>query len=117
MSTDIHDKYSEAVAYLTEHPEEISDTWFHASTHRHGCLFAFCTPSGERVARQDGKHCGCLTMIRGKWWGDGNAWTDDLTAAILADERIPAADDDIGVDDLEVFAEWQRKLDVILNRT
>lgn len=116
MSTEIHDKYSEAVAYLTEHEDRIESTWFEPHLHRGGCLFTFCTPDGTRQPRPDHRMCGCLTMIRGEWALENHAWTDELTEAILTDERLPKSGYDIRPEHLPVFAEWQRRLDKELNR-
>lgn len=101
------DAYDEAVDYLSEHPKEIFKAWY-PSAPRHGCLF--------RYAEADNSHrlgTGCLTMIR---YGGFIAETEELTARIRADERIPD-DDRITPDHLPVFAEWQRELDRVLGRT
>ena len=95
------DKFDEAVAYLTEHPYEIQLAWDRPSNHTGGCLFRFCSPN-----QQD--RCGCLTQVRRLDWG---AFTFELTTAIRQDERIPSDVNDIKVEHLPVFAEWQRRLD------
>lgn len=58
--------------------------------------------------------CGCITMIRGSNFYV--AATPELTAEIRSDERIPKNADLIRVEHLPVFAEWQRKLDIALDR-
>jgi hypothetical protein len=93
------DKYDEAIAYLTQHPEEIYDAWNERYLH----LFDRC---GLRST------CGCLTQVK---YEHKQAQTPALTAAIRADDRIPEAEK-ITVDDLPVFAEWQRRLDKELGR-
>jgi len=64
--------------------------------------------------------CGCLTLIRRL--DNVFAFCDGekdlkLTAEIKADERIPKQVDKIILSDLAVFAEWQRKIDKLYNRT
>lgn len=100
------DKYDEAVAYLTARPDEIYDSWLCAES-----LFQFVEP----IDGNDEKVCGCLTEIRGSY--DICAWTDELTAAIRADERLPRNAEDITPAHLPVFAEWQRRIDKELGRT
>lgn len=98
------DAYDDAVAYLTEHPEEIIRAWRSPQTHPGGALFAFV-----------GNSCGCLSMIRGS---DGYvATTAELTLAIRSDERIPSDPDCITVNHLPIFAGWQRRIDRELGRT
>ena len=89
------DKYDEAIDYLTEHPEQIHRAWTSPKTHTAGCLFAFVsdTPNG-----------GCLTMVHSAPHFAGGEWHDE----IVADDRIPNGH--IQVEDLPVFAEWQRKI-------
>ncbi len=104
------DKYDEAIAYLTEHPDEIVNEWWNGSATgsnegQAGCLF---NRAGDELA--DGRWCGCLTQVRGE---NLPAATPELTAAIRADHRIPADENHITVDHLEVFAEWQRKIDAM----
>jgi len=55
-------------------------------------------------------------MIRG---GEYCAWTAELTALIRADNRLPGCGDfsEITVDHLPIFAGWQRRIDLALNRT
>lgn len=88
------DKYDEAIEHLTLHPSQIPSAWIDPSHHFAGCLFTFVGSA-------------CLTMIRNrpdKW--TGVPWHDE----IVADERIPSNSSAITVEDLPVFAEWQRKI-------
>ncbi len=89
------DKYDEAIDYLTERPEQIHRAWTSPKTHAAGCLFAFVgKPSG-----------GCLTMVHSDpSHFTGGEWHDE----IVADDRIPNGN--IRVEDLPVFAEWQRRI-------
>ena len=98
----MRDKYDEAIEYLTDNPDIIHRAWGEASTHPQGCLFGYVGTGG------------CLTMIRNGWRGDEQH--PELTVMIRADERIPTSGGDIVPADLPVFAEWQRKIDVILQR-
>jgi hypothetical protein len=86
----------------------IYDSWQEAEP-----LFRFCTPSGN-VENRGTELCGCLTQIRGR--SKRRAWTGEIEAEILADERIPDDESDIRPEHLPVFAEWQRKIDAALNR-
>lgn len=102
------DKYDEAMAYLFEHPEEIRDAWADPYDHVAGCLFQYATRGKPGIF----EGFGCLTMVRGVC----RAATQELTAAIRADERIPRSVEDATADTLPVFAEWQRRLDKELER-
>jgi hypothetical protein len=94
------DEYDKAIAYLTEHPNEIGIAWAHPGTMPGGCLFNFVPGFGAY---------GCLTMIRG---GQAyNARTEELTNAIRNDKRLPSWSSKVRVKHLPVFAEWQRRLD------
>lgn len=102
------DKYEDAIAYLTEHPNEIEDAWGNPSWHVAGCLFVQC---GSFSA--GGTRCGCLTQVRRGMYPAANT---KLTNEIRADERIPLDGHEITVEHLPVFAEWQRRLDREFNR-
>ena len=89
------DKYSKAIEYLTQHPEQIIDAWRSPRTHDAGCLFDFVHLDA------------CLSMMR----FSPHAYTDSpWHTEIIADERIPSLAHEITVEDLPVFAEWQRKI-------
>lgn len=103
------DRYDVAVEYLTKHPEDIQACWtWPWSDHPGGCLFLLCSKDQNRA-----NGCGCLTQVRA---GTLDAERYHHTLAIRADERLPANPNDIRVEDLPVFAEWQRKLDRELGR-
>ncbi len=109
------DRYDRAVDYLTEHPSLIEVAWDHGhvqdveklclsedakEAHRQaGCLFGLCCSRFR---------AGCLTQV---CHNGLDAGTPELTAEIRADERIPFNGKDIEVDDLPMFAEWQRRID------
>ena len=92
------DKYDEAIAILTEDPDQIQSAWVNWDGHPAGCLFNIIPNGGV-----------CLTEAR--------AMPEQLVGHPLEDEivndlRIPEDPNDILVpSDLEVFAEWQRRLD------
>ena len=119
------DKYDDAVAYLTEHPDKIEDAWndggyFENDTadeepHSGAALFRFASKSGTGGICRSGLCYGCLTMIRDS--PGIVAETEELTNAIRQDERIPTSWHDITVEHLPTFAEWQRRLDKELGRT
>jgi hypothetical protein len=100
------DRYDRAVAYFHAHPEAIPDAWAAPSREPYGFLFAFATPTGRDDDTNPGVY-GCLTMIRRE---EAIAWTAELTDAIRADDRLPI-DLAGALPVLEVFAEWQRRLD------
>ena len=104
------DVYDEAVAHLTEHPDEIYESWGDYSG-LGGLLFM--DAARDDYDRND-MLCGCLTQIR---CGIFRAQTNELTEAIRADERIPSNGGDITVEHLPLFAEWQRRIDAELGRT
>lgn len=98
------DKYDKEIAELTANPNEIYMHWVCASP-----LFQFATRRslGSLIG------CGCLTQVRSLAF---EAETPELTASVRADKRIPKYAQDISVEDLPVFAEWQRRLDKELKR-
>jgi hypothetical protein len=100
------DRYAVAVAYLTQHPSEIHAAWSHPSCHVAGALFRMAS---RRESWSPPSNIGCLTMIRSD--RKYRAQTLELTDAIRLDTRIPCSSRDVTVNDLPVFAEWQRRLD------
>jgi len=105
------DKYDKAIDYLTENPDQIWNSWNEPHSYPQGCLFMYVSKT-EHTAN----NIGCLTTIRRNDGFGKVACTPELTEAIRADERIPKGARDIKVEDLPVFAEWQRRLDKELNR-
>lgn len=113
------DKYDRAIEYLTENPHMIGHAWqrprFNAEA---GCLFQFATPTGTS-AEYETENTGCLTMIR-QYSYEMSALGKDgkpdpvLTGMIRSDHRIPRHMEEIKVEDLPVFAEWQRRLDILI---
>jgi len=108
------DKYDRAIEYLRKHPDQIESAWAYGGNIRAHCLFKYVTPTGRPGVCKDGvRSCGCLTTIKSD---DFVAFTPQLTKLILKDRRIPNNIDRVGVSDLPVFAEWQRRIDKELNR-
>lgn len=108
------DKYTKAVQYLRENPQEIFSAWVNGANpqalERSGLKnnpgSVLFQPAGN--CKEDAS-IGCLTMIRianGKY----RAVTPELTLAIRADTKLPSIPSHITVDHLPVFAKWMRKL-------
>lgn len=102
------DKYDKAIKYLQKNPLEIPKAWESPKTHPAGCLFQFAKENKAVYPNM-----GCPTMIRGE---SGQAQTDSLTQRISNDIRIPTRPQHITLNNLYVFAEWQRIIDKELNR-
>lgn len=100
--------YDEAVEYLTRNPDEIMPAWFRPAVHLAGRLFYFAGTHGRGQVRPDGQSCGCLTMIRGD---NSVAWTDAITKAIRADDRLPERSCGFQPHHLPAFRDWQTYLD------
>lgn len=92
------DKYDLAIESLTANPEKIHEAWNDPTRFKEGCLFMYADNSS-----------GCLTQIRYQPWRYGRRLAQ--ATEIVADERIPEDPNEITVETLPVFAEWQRRLD------
>lgn len=105
---DKYDKYDKAIDYLTENPDKIYSSWNFAGTNNQNpiasCLFDSVGPFLE---------CGCLTQVK---YDGAKAASFSLARDIYNDNRIPKPDN-ITVEDLPVFAEWQRRIDKELGRS
>lgn len=101
MENKIEDQYDQHIAYLNKNPEDIYQEW---SSGRG--LFKMV---GEGTAR------GCLTMIRCGIFPHfayiKNKRNIEITNQIKNDSRIPSRIEDVKLEHLPVFAEWQRKID------
>lgn len=127
------DKYDAAIDYLTEHPEMIAEAWGNPEDYegRGGELFGFVGPdwkNNDNKVRYEGQHgtCGCLQQIRACKVNDeydsmeealradgamvGSFWPR-LWAKIANDRNLPHCESDITVEDLPIFADWQREID------
>ena len=111
------DKYDEAIDALMLAPEKIYETWNHPKKHEHGCLFQFMTNDGGRSFDiPGGSSAGCVSLIH----SDPSLYTsenNELTEMIKNDERIPnEVNEETTREQLEVFAEYQRKADALFGR-
>ena len=95
------DKYDEAIAYLTKHPNEIVAAWWGYDYHEAGGLFGLLPKARKRPS-------GCATELRKS---PDVVFTIPELESIKDDERIPKRKEHITVESLEVFAEWQRRAD------
>lgn len=95
--------YQAQIDRLKEEPSSIYREWNDAEG-----LFKF-------IGDRENATSGCLTMIRREnreYKAIINGWCDEeLTNEIKDDERIPKDARNIGVEHLEVFREWQERLD------
>lgn len=113
------DIYDKAIEYFKKNPHRISEVWDDPKSHFSGVLFQSVTPSGYTEENSEGFLCGDLCEIHSFM---AHAWTERLEEEIGNDYRIPKlfANNNyvpkISVENLAVFAEWQRKIDVALNR-
>ena len=109
------DIYDQEIEYLKRNPRQIYSHW-----NKSGPLFGrACNPNHDTLSA-----IGCLTQIRSE--DHYNAQTPEITTLIREDSRIPytpsyahkyAGICSITLDDLPVFAEWQRKMDIEFQRT
>ena len=105
------DKYDLEIEQLRQNPELIEHHW------NMGYLYSQRYPLFQPCADRrvlNGMFCGCLTQVKDRKYP---AATPELTKAIQADDRIPTLPENITLDMLPVFAEWQRRLDKELGRT
>lgn len=103
------DKYDDAVEFLTENPHKIFDAWNLPEEHFGGVLFR-C---------MDDNNFGACCLTNGKSYYQDRAQIilgPDLWQELKNDDRIPADETKITPENLPAFAEWQRKLDVVLER-
>lgn len=119
----IDDVYDLAVARLTRSPELIYAAWNQPSKNIGGILFRNAGApllDGFHVSSSSVGVCGCLTQIK----NDPDTYKvivnnyrrNDVLLEIARDARIPQRGKHITVEDLPVFAEWQRRFDVMFER-
>lgn len=123
------DKYDRSIEYLKANPSRIRTCWLGGVNHdeigynlfnrayRNGMpndyrdeVQALPEHHGKIFTKPD---YGCLTQIK----ASPNMYmgaTKEITEKILADDRIPNSPDGITVDNLEVFAEYQRMVDALV---
>jgi hypothetical protein len=116
------DKYDQYVERLRSIPDEVfsrrieNNYWNRPYDEEEGTLFLYCNSDGDSGFYDVNgvwEPCGCLTQVKN---GSYEAFTKELTDAIRADERIPSDPKDITKENLSVFAEWRRKIDVMANK-
>jgi hypothetical protein len=116
------DKYDKAIEHILsqQRPGFAAAILWNLPSLEHGCLFQYCSPSGDKLGTVDG-YCGCITMVRRGQFGYTVAGRPDLAEAIRQDERIPVFGNSEYISNmsreelvafLEVCREWQRRLDV-----
>ena len=124
---DEKDLYDSAINFLAANPEYIREAWNDPMGHYSGKLFRPVTWKGglDSIHLESSFDrniiCGCLTQIRGGRRNNNDVMSDadwvsywpELTELIKMDERIPMDEDTIELDDLKVFAEYQRLFDRI----
>ncbi len=113
------DIYSKAIEFFKTNQDKILEVWDDPKSHWTGVLFQSVTPDGTSQENEEGLFCGDLCEIRSLL---AAAWTYPLQEQITNDARIPKIYSSnnhtpkIYFEMLEVFAEWQRKIDIALNR-
>lgn len=104
------DKYDLQIEEIKS-SKNISDTIYNQWLHSYG-LFKMISPLSCIL---DGPRPGCLLMISEGYYSvldkNGNRH-EQLTQQIRNDKRIPDSANNITIDNLSVFAEWQRRLDI-----
>lgn len=100
------DRYDAAIQYLKENPRMIYPAWGYPRSSRGGSLFLFCAKNNIPA----GLDIGCLTMVKD---GDEVAEDEELTRRIRNDPRIPDDVHGVTVENLPVFAEYQREMDAM----
>ena len=128
----LRDKYDDAIEYLTALPDMIQAAWEDPQGYegRGGELFGFVAPdwssNGVAVLDRAGVKagtCGCLQQIRAAKMEGYDGKSGDMKMSfwprlwdqIANDRRIPYDEHEITVEDLPVFAEWQRTIDILRN--
>lgn len=93
---------------------ECQDCWLASQALcRPSPLFALCSPDGKLRMRRDGQLIGCPFSIRRSDLYRSPllfAWTDEWTAAIRSDDRIPLNEARMRPEKLWVLAEWQQTI-------
>lgn len=114
------DVYAKAVDFFKENPDQIMKVWDDPKSHWSGVLFQAVSIDGQGRDNEEGLFCGDLCEIRSLM---AHAWNLKLQEEIMNDPRLPkifASNNffpKITEDVLDVYAEWQRKIDKALNRS
>ena len=104
--------YKNQVEYLKQNKGEIYGNWVSAIG-----VFKFITTPPEYNLYSKENKCGCIVLIKGcpeeyKAYINGKE-NEELTNAIVNDNRLPTSWVDISEDNLDVFREWQERIDVM----
>ena len=112
------DHYDNAVAHLTEHPEQIPGAYSGALGDDLYSLFQFVTPTGLMEWLPTGEQAGDPVTIRmAALEGDViHGWTWELTQGMRRDKGLPDAPSKIQPCHLTTLAKWQRRIDAALGR-
>lgn len=97
--------YDEQIAYLTKNPARIENYWCAGIG-----LFKIINTTPKFIG-----NAGCLTTIRA-YPGVNKAYVngivdEQLTQEIADDDRIPKRSEDIKIEHLTIFKEWQERID------
>jgi hypothetical protein len=121
------DIYDRAIKAITKLPKKEQAVEIHKQWTSGSALFKFVGGTVEFIEGTNGEtlQSGCLTMIRNCEDGSyyqyvaiiNEKFDKALTKEIKEDERIPKRSELITVEDLPVFAEWQRRIDTLITES
>lgn len=100
------DIYDKEVERLTNNPQDIWKDWNYTGS----ILFSNAAPKGVVFNKKTNEYYGCITQVKARIYP---AYTRNLTDEIREDKRVPSDGKYITVEDLPVFAEYRRKIDVL----
>lgn len=120
------DEFDRAIVFLTKYPQCVKIVWMDPDR-RGGALFGFLSIDGSpaKLNENEDAFCGCLTQVKCRtlYAPDQSqiqvpnnrlvAFTQELTDRILKDDRISASADEVGPQNFEAFAEYQREMKAI----
>lgn len=123
MSEQQRDEYDEAIdAFMelwndTEGVERLNlirAAWSEPGASKMGVLFDHTGWDGQHT-REDAL-CGCLTQIKRHDGRPGKGLDDGFLVDLMADDDIPSSPLDISPENVQAFAQWQRRVDKELGR-
>ena len=113
-----HRTYAAARRYLERHLGKIEQAWRSPNRKKGGSFFLFCTSSGHV---DEEEWCGCLTQLKACLMepnsscahipGMSRTLEKRLLKKLRNDARIPSDVNDVGVEHLAAFEEWQNDFD------
>lgn len=125
------DAYDDAISAITantknmgpaEFQNYIIGVWTVQRTRFGGCLFSYTGNLGSTHRTAEGAlvSCGCLTQVKkpnfAYAFGPSFVGDVELLAEIQRDARIPDNPGYITVENLHAFADYQRRIDAVLDR-